>query len=63
MPVTVKKRGGQYRVVEKSTGNIAKTSKGKARDGGGHASRARAGAQAGHINKGGGGKRGGSRKR
>lgn len=49
MPVKVVKRGGKYRVVEPS-GKIAKTDKGKARDGGGHASKAKAEAQARAMN-------------
>jgi len=38
--------------LEDNNAGIAKTKTGKPRDGGGHRSRARAGAQAGHINKG-----------
>lgn len=34
MPVKVAKRGGKYRLVEADSGNIAKTSKGNAMDGG-----------------------------
>lgn len=49
MPVHVEKRGSRYRVVEPS-GKIAKTSKGNARDGGGHATKAKAGAQVRAIN-------------
>jgi len=55
MPVHVVKRGSKYRVVEPS-GRIAHAKKasgqtGKPVDGGGHRSRVRAEAQAGHINK------------
>ena len=50
MPVTVKKVGGKYRVVEKATGQIAKNKAGTAVDGGGHSSGGRAGAQASAIN-------------
>jgi len=50
MPVKVAKRGGKFRVVEPS-GRIAKTSTGKARDGGGHASRAAAQRQANAMNR------------
>jgi hypothetical protein len=49
MPVKVAKRNGKYRVVEAS-GRVAKGSKGKARDGGGHASKAKAARQARVIN-------------
>lgn len=42
MPVTVHKRGSKYRVVEKSTGHIAKSKKGKPMDGGGHMSKSKA---------------------
>ena len=49
MPVHVEKRKGRWRVVEPS-GRIAKTSKGKARDGGGHASKAKATRQVRAIN-------------
>ena len=49
MPVHVEKRGKRYRVVEPG-GKIAKTSKGNPRDGGGHASKAKANAQARAIN-------------
>ncbi len=51
MPVTTRKRGGKFRVVEPS-GRIAKTKTGKAVDGGGHASKAKAGRQARAINDG-----------
>jgi len=49
MPVHVEKRGKKYRVIERS-GRIAKTSKGTPRDGGGHASKAKASAQVRAIN-------------
>lgn len=50
MPVCVRKRDGKYRIVECSTGRIAKGSRGKARDGGGHRSKASAARQASAIN-------------
>ena len=50
MPVTLRKRGNKYRLVESATGRIAKTKLGNAADGGGHRSRAKAGRQAGYIN-------------
>ena len=49
MPVRVKKSGGKYRVVE-SGGAVAKTAKGKPRDGGGHDSKDAAARQARAIN-------------
>jgi len=51
MPVTVRKRGEKYRVVEKATGRIAKSKHGKPVDGGGHASKQKAGRQCGYINE------------
>jgi hypothetical protein len=50
MPVVVRKRGDSYRIVEKATGRLAKTSKGNPRDGGGHNQRSQADAQARAIN-------------
>ena len=50
MPVTVSKRGDKHRIIEKDSGRIAKTSKGNPRDGGGHASKAKAQRQARAIN-------------
>lgn len=50
MPVKVAQKGGKYRVVESATGKLAKTSGGKARDGGGHSSKAKATAQVRAIN-------------
>lgn len=50
MPVKVVKRGAKYRVVEASSGAIAKNKGGTAADGGGHASEAKAKAQARAIN-------------
>jgi hypothetical protein len=50
MPVTVRKRDGKYRVVEAETGRIATSRKGNARDGGGHASKAKAARQARAMN-------------
>jgi hypothetical protein len=49
MPVRAVKRGDKWRVVEPS-GRIAKTSTGKARDGGGHSSKAKATSQVRAIN-------------
>lgn len=50
MPVKVAKRKGKYRLVEPS-GRIAKTPKGRARDGGGHASKEKAQRQQRAINR------------
>jgi hypothetical protein len=51
MPVIVRKRRGRYRVVEKSSGRLARSSsKSKPSDGGGHASKAKAERQARAIN-------------
>ncbi len=50
MPVSVRRRSGKYRVVETASGHIATTSGGKARDGGGHSSQAKAKRQARAIN-------------
>jgi len=50
MPVKVAKRRGRWRIVEPD-GRIAKTNKGRARDGGGHSSKAGAQAQAAAINR------------
>ena len=50
MPVTVRKIGDKFRVVKVSTGRIATTPSGKPRDGGGHATRAKAQVQANFIN-------------
>lgn len=50
MPVKVVKRGGKFRVIERSS-RIAKGSKGHARDGGGHVSRETAQRQARAINR------------
>jgi len=55
MPVHVERRGGKYRIVEPN-GRIARARTesglpGKPVDGGGHRSRARAEAQAEHINR------------
>ena len=52
MPVKVSKRGNKFRVIEVSSGAIAKTPGGKARDGGGHSTRSKAAAQARAINQG-----------
>ena len=50
MPVKVRKRRGKYRVVEAGSGRIAKSSKGNAADGGGHATKEKASRQARAIN-------------
>lgn len=50
MPVVVRKRGPKYRVVEASTGNLAKNKAGTPLDGNGHASRASASNQAKAVN-------------
>lgn len=49
MPVKIRKRNGKYRIVEPNN-RIAKTSTGKARDGGGHRSKAKAERQMRAIN-------------
>lgn len=49
MPASVKKQGGKYRVVEPS-GAVVKNKAGTAVDGGGHASKEKAAAQARAIN-------------
>lgn len=50
MPVKVAKRGEKYRIVEASTGKLARTKKGAAVDGGGHKSKEKAQKQARAIN-------------
>lgn len=50
MPVSVTYRNKKYRVVESSTGKIAKNKSGTAVDGGGHTSKAKATKQAQAIN-------------
>lgn len=50
MPVKTAKRSGKYRVVEASTGRIAKNKGGTAADGGGHSSPGKARSQVGAIN-------------
>ena len=50
MPVKAVKRGSKFRVVETSTGRIAKNRSGTAVDGGGHASQGKASRQASAIN-------------
>lgn len=50
MPVKVQKRGMKYRVVNSASGKIEKTPLGEPRDGGGHASQAKADAQVRGIN-------------
>lgn len=50
MPVKAVKRGKKFRVVEASTGRIAKNAAGTAVDGGGHSSQGRASSQARAVN-------------
>ena len=50
MPLTVKKRGDKYRVVEVDTGRIAKNAAGTSLDGGGRESKAAAMKQAQAVN-------------
>ena len=50
MPVSVQKRGKKYRIVEPN-GRLARTGNGNPRDGGGHASRAKAERQARAMNQ------------
>lgn len=50
MPLTVRKRGEKYRVVEKDTGKIAKNAAGTALDGGGKKSKAAVEKQAQAVN-------------
>lgn len=49
MPVHVERRGGKYRLIEPG-GQVATTSQGTARDGGGHPNRDKAERQARAIN-------------
>lgn len=49
MPVKVVKKQGKFRLVEPN-GRVAKTKNGRARDGGGHRSRAKAVRQARAMN-------------
>jgi len=51
MPVRTTKRGDKVRVIESSTGKIAKNRAGTAVDGGGHISMAAAKRQAAAINR------------
>jgi hypothetical protein len=51
MPVTVKKQQGRWRVVEASTGKIAKNKAGTPVDGGGHNTEMGAKAQARAVNR------------
>lgn len=51
MPVKVEKRDGKYRVVEVSSGRIARGARGGSADGGGHAAKSKAEAQAAAINR------------
>jgi hypothetical protein len=46
VPVTVKREGKKFRVVEASTGNIANNASGTPADGGGHTSKPQADKQA-----------------
>lgn len=50
MPVSVKRHGTKFRVVEGDSDVIAKNASGSAADGGGHATKAAAEAQARAIN-------------
>jgi hypothetical protein len=50
MPVTVKKQGDKYRVIEAASGDIANNAAGTALDGGGHESEEKAKAQARAVN-------------
>lgn len=50
MPLSVKKQGTKFRVIEKNTGKLALNKGGKPLDGGGHASMAGAKAQAAAVN-------------
>jgi len=50
MPVTTKKVGEKFRVVEANSGQIAKNKGGTALDGGGHGSKGKAAAQARAVN-------------
>lgn len=50
MPVTVKKQGSKFRVIDAANGKITKTASGSAADGGGHNSEAAAKRQARAIN-------------
>lgn len=50
MPLTVKKRGDKYRVVEAKTGKIAKNAAGTALDGGGKKSKPAVEKQAQAVN-------------
>jgi len=51
MPYSVKKIRGKYRVVKKSTGQVALNNAGTPLDGGGHESAEKAGAQIGAIDR------------
>jgi len=50
MPLTVKKRGNKFRVIEKGSGLIAKNKGNTAMDGGGFSSKSKATAQAAAVN-------------
>ena len=50
MPLTTKKLGKKWRVVEVNTGDIAKNAGGTALDGGGHESKTGAQSQAAAVN-------------
>ena len=50
MPVKTAKRGNKFRIIEASTGKIAKNASGTALDGGGHSSQSGASSQARAIN-------------
>lgn len=50
MPVKVKREGRKFRVIEASSGRLAKNAAGGEVDGGGHATQAKAESQARAIN-------------
>jgi len=50
MPLKVVKRGDSYRLIEATTGRIAKNKGGSAVDGGGHKSKSKAQKQASAVN-------------
>ena len=50
MPVTVRREGKKFRVVESDSERIAKNASGSEADGGGHSTRAKAESQAHAIN-------------
>ena len=50
MPVTIKKKGERYRIVEEDGGKLVMSRGGKPVDGGGHVRKRRAAAQVAAIN-------------